>query len=173
MGPSCSRATTADIEKMRDVIVDGLRHGAWGVSSGLDYKPAYFAQLEEVIRVVEPAAAWRTNFTNHDRLTPESNFSSRVGVGETIAIGEKAGLAPVVTHMKAQGLEQGTAGTLLEMMNGATRRGHYTAADAYPYLAGQTSLFALLVPAWAQDGGRDAMLDRFTDPTLRARIATD
>jgi len=173
MGPSDRRATTADIEKMRAVIVDGLRHGAWGVSSGLDYKPAYFAQLEEVIRVVEPAAAWRTNFTNHDRLTPESNFSSRVGVGETIAIGEKAGLAPVVTHMKAQGLEQGTAGTLLEMMNGATRRGHYTAADAYPYLAGQTSLFALLVPAWAQDGGRDAMLDRFKDPKLRARIATD
>jgi len=173
MGPADKRATRADIEKMRAVIVDGLRHGAWGVSSGLDYKPAYFAQLEEVIRVVEPAAAWRTNFTNHDRLTPESNFSSRVGVGETIAIGEKAGLAPVVTHMKAQGLEQGTAGTLLEMMNGATRRGHYTAADAYPYLAGQTSLFALLVPAWAQDGGRDAMLDRFKDPKLRVRIAAD
>ena len=54
-------------------------------------------------------ATWRTNFTNHDRLTPESNFSSKVGIEETIAIGEKAGLVPVVTHMKAQGHEQGTA----------------------------------------------------------------
>ncbi len=91
----------------------GSSRGAWGVSAGLDYKPAYYAQVEEVIRVVEPAATWRTNFPNHDRLTPESGFSSRVGVAETIAIGEKAGLVPVVTHMKAQGREQGTAGDLL------------------------------------------------------------
>ena len=88
----------------------GLDRGAWGVSAGLDYKPAYYAQTEEVVRVVEPPAPWRTNFPNHDRLTPESGFSSRVGVAETIAIGERPGVVPVVTHMKAQGLEQGTAG---------------------------------------------------------------
>jgi len=129
--------------------------------------------VEEVVRVVEPAAKWRTNFPNHDRLTPESKFSSRAGVGETIAIGEKAGLFPVVTHMKAQGVEQGTAGNLLAMMQSATRRGAYTAADAYPYLAGQTGLGALMIPAWAQDGGRQAMLERFKDPQLRARIVAE
>lgn len=132
---------------MRALVAGGLEHGAWGATAGLDYKPAYYAQIEEVVRALEPAAKWRTNFTNHDRLTPESNFSSRAGVSETIAIGEKAGLVPVVTHMKAQGREQGTAGDLLRMMSDATRRGHYTAADAYPYLAGQTSLGALLIPA--------------------------
>ena len=40
--------------------------------------------------------------------------------------------------MKAQGREQGTAAQLLESMAQATKRGHYTAADAYPYLAGQS-----------------------------------
>jgi N-acyl-D-aspartate/D-glutamate deacylase len=173
MGPSDRRTTPEDVEKMRAIVVRGLESGAWGVSSGLDYKPAYYAQVEDVVRVVEPAAKWRTNFPNHDRLTPESNFSSRVGVGETIAIGEKAGLVAVVTHMKAQGREQGTAGDLLRSMDAATRRGAYTAADAYPYLAGQTGLGALMVPAWAQDGGRDAMLERFKDPQQRARIVTE
>jgi len=173
MGPSERRTTPEDVEKMRAIVVNGLESGAWGVSSGLDYKPAYYAQVEDVVRVVEPAAKWRTNFTNHDRLTPESNFSSRVGVGETIAIGEKAGLVPVVTHMKAQGREQGTAGDLLRSMDAATTRGAYTAADAYPYLAGQTGLGALLVPAWAQDGGRDAMLERFKDPQQRSRIVAE
>ena len=71
---------------MRAVIADGLEHGAWGVSAGLDYKPAYFAQVEEVVRVVEPARKWRTNFPNHDRLTPESNFSSRAGVGTPLTV---------------------------------------------------------------------------------------
>jgi N-acyl-D-aspartate/D-glutamate deacylase len=75
--------------------------------------------------------------------------------------------------MKSQGLEQGNAGGLLAMMHEATRRGRYTAADAYPYLAGQTGLGALMVPAWAQDGGRDRMLERFKDPQQRARIATE
>ena len=75
---------------------------------------------------------------------------------------------PVVTHMKSQGLEQGNAGGLLAMMEAATKRGHYTAADAYPYLAGQTGLGALMIPAWAQDGGRDRMLERFKDPEQRA-----
>jgi N-acyl-D-aspartate/D-glutamate deacylase len=173
MGAADRRAAPADIERMRALVLSGLDHGAWGISAGLDYKPAYYAQTEEVIRVVEAAAPWRTNFPNHDRLTPESGFSSRVGIAETIAIGEKAAVMPIVTHMKAQGREQGTAPKLLAMMQQATDRGRYTAADAYPYLAGQTSLGALLIPAWAQSGGREEMLKRFKDPAQRARIVAE
>jgi N-acyl-D-amino-acid deacylase len=173
VGSADRRPADTDIAKMRAMIVDGLEHGAWGVSAGLDYKPAYYAQVEEAVRIVEPAMKWRTNFPNHDRLTPETNFSSQIGVSETIAIGGKAGLVPVVTHMKSQGREQGRAGELLAMMDAATRRGTYTAADVYPYLAGQTGLGALTIPAWAQDGGRDAMLARFQDPAQRARIVME
>jgi N-acyl-D-amino-acid deacylase len=59
-----------------------------------------------VIKIVEVARPWRTNFSNHDRITPESGFSSRAGIAETIAIGEASDLVPIVTHMKAQGVEQ-------------------------------------------------------------------
>ena len=170
VGTTDRRPTPEDIERMRGLLKDALAYGAWGVSAGLDYKPGYFATTEEVIQVVDIARPMRTNFTNHDRITPESNFSSRVGVNETVAIGQKAGLVPVVTHMKAQGREQGTAGDILASMRQATRSGHYTAADAYPYLAGQSGLGALMIPGWAQEGGREAMLKRFADPAQRARI---
>jgi len=173
VGSADRRATADEISRMRTLIVDGLVHGAWGVSAGLDYKPAYFAQGEEVIRIVEAARPWRTNFVNHDRVTPESGYSSRAGMVETIAIGERAGLTPVITHMKVQGHEQGTADQILKEMRDATARGNYTAADAYPYLAGQTGLAALIIPGWAQDGGRDAMLKRFADPQLRERIVKE
>ena len=173
VGLADRRPGAADIERMRTLITDGLTAGAWGVSAGLDYKPAYFARGEEVIKVVEAAKPWRTIFTNHDRVTPESGFSSLAGMAETIAIGERAGVAPVITHMKVQGHEQGTADRILKDMRTATERGAYTAADAYPYLAGQTGLVALIIPAWAQDGGREAMLGRFADPTLRARIVKE
>lgn len=170
VGNTDRRPNPDEIQRMRSMIAAGLDQGAWGVSAGLDYKPGYFAQTEEVIKVVDVARPMRTNFTNHDRITPESNFSSKVGIAETVAIGERAGLVPVVTHMKAQGREQGSAGEILASMAQTTKRGHYTAADAYPYLAGQSGLGSLIIPGWAQEGGRDAMLKRFADPATRARI---
>lgn len=172
-GDADKRPVPEEIARMRALIAKGLEDGAWGVSAGLDYKPGYFARTEEVIKIVDVARTARTNFTNHDRITPESNYSSKVGVAETVAIGQKAGLVPVVTHMKAQGREQGTAGALLASMDAATRRGSYTAADAYPYLAGQSGLGSLIIPGWAQEGGREAMLKRFADPAQRARIITE
>lgn len=173
VGLADRRPTSADIVRMRTHIAAALEAGAWGVSSGLDYKPAYYASAEDVIGVVDVARSARTFFTNHDRSTPESGFSSIAGMDETLAIGARSGLTPVITHMKVQGREQGRAGTILRHMRDTTDRGTYAAADVYPYLAGQTSLVALIIPGWAQAGGREAMLKRFADPTERARIVSE
>ncbi len=173
MGPSDRRPSAGDIDRMRSLVLRGLEQGAWGVSAGLDYKPGYYATAEEVGRVIDVARPWRTNFPNHERLTPESGYSSRVGVAETLAIAGRSGLLPVVTHMKAQGREQGTAPALLKMMDEAAAQGTYAAADVYPYLAGQSGLAALLIPGWALDGGRDAMLQRFANPAERTRIVAE
>lgn len=173
VGQADRRPNPEEITQMRALVERNLKAGAWGVSAGLDYKPGYFARTDEVIQVVSVAAPWRTNFPNHERLTPETNFSSRTGIAETIRIASDAGLVPVVTHMKVQGHEQGSAAEVIGMMDKATAAGHYTAADAYPYLAGQTGLGSLTVPAWAQDGGRAEMLKRFQNPEQRARIAQE
>jgi N-acyl-D-amino-acid deacylase len=173
IGRADRRPSVDEIQKMRDLLTENLKQGAWGVSAGLDYKPAYFARTEEVIAVTKAASPWRTNFPNHDRLTPESKYSSLTGIGETIEIGEKSNVMPVITHMKVQGREQGSAPKALAMMRAASARGHETVADVYPYLAGQTGLGALLVPAWAVEGGQEEMLKRFRDPQLRPRIARE
>lgn len=173
VGATDTRPTPAMIDSMRRIIERGLSAGAFGVSSGLDYKPAYYATVDEVVAVIEPTRSWRTNFANHDRVTPETNFSSRVGMNETMAIGERTGLVPVFTHMKVQGREQGTSTHVLSWMHQNIAAGRYVTADVYPYLAGQTSLAALIIPGWAQDGGRAQMLTRFRDPVLRARIVKE
>ena len=173
MGRADRRPSVGEIEKMRDLLTANFKQGAWGVSAGLDYKPGYFARTEEVIAVMKAATPWRTNFPNHDRLTPESKYSSLAGHAETIEIGEKSNVMPVITHMKVQGFEQGSAAKAVAAMQAATARGHETVADLYPYLAGQTGLGALFVPAWAVEGSPDAMLQRFRDPELRPRIARE
>jgi N-acyl-D-amino-acid deacylase len=173
VGVSDRRPTPSQTDSMRALVRRGLMDGAWGVSAGLDYQPAFFAKTDEVIAVVDVARPWRTNFPNHDRVSPENGYSSLVGMRQTLVIGQRAGLVPVITHMKLQGHEQGRAAEALRMFDSVARAGTFVAADVYPYLAGQTALSALLIPGWAADGGRDSMLARFRDSTTRPRIARE
>jgi len=173
MGPSDKRPAPADTERMRALLRANLEQGAFGISAGLDYKPAYFATADEATAVLSVARGWRTFFPNHDRLTPETGFSSRLGMEETMTIANGAGMVPVFTHMKLQGHEQGSAAQMLQRMTAEARAGRWVAADVYPYLAGQTGLAALIIPGWAQDGGVVKMRERFADPTLRPRIITE
>lgn len=173
IGEADVRPTPEQLDRMRKLVVENLQRGAFGVSGGLDYRPAYFARTEEVASVLGAAAPWRTNFPNHERLTPEQGYSSRAGIGETIRIGTLAGIAPEITHIKAQGHEQGRSGEIIRMMSAASEGGHFTPSDVYPYLAGQTGLGDFFVPLWAQEGGEAAMLARLKDPALRQRIVAE
>ncbi len=155
VGLEDTRPTPAQITRMQVLIREGLEAGSWGVSAGLDYVPGYYAQTQEVIDILSPFADWNVVFANHDRLTPETDYSSIVGMTETIRIGEAAGLIPLVTHIKVQGWEQGKAAEILEAMRLAdTSNSEGAVADVYPYLAGQTDLSNLIIPGWAQAGGR-------------------
>jgi N-acyl-D-amino-acid deacylase len=173
MGQQDLRPSTDQIEAISRILVSSLERGAHCVTAGLDYRPARFATEQEVIEILRPTARFRTVFSNHERLVPETGFSSHAGMLETIRIAQAAGLVPLITHMKVQGREQGTADSILAVMTRHTETGRFIAADAYPYLAGQTSLSALIIPAWAQDGGREPMLQRFAEPPLRARIVAE
>jgi len=46
-------------------------------------------------------------------------------------------------------------------------------ASQYPWSASGTSLVASLIPLWAQDGGRTALLLRFDDPALTQKLHAD
>lgn len=173
IGEADVRPTPEQVARMKQLLVQNLERGAFGVSGGLDYRPAYFAKTDEVAAVLSAAAPWRTNFPNHERLAPEQGYSSRAGISETIRIGQMAGIAPEITHIKAQGHEQGRAGEITAMMSASSQAGHFTPSDVYPYLAGQTGLGDFFVPLWAQEGGEAAMLARFKDPALRARIVAE
>jgi N-acyl-D-aspartate/D-glutamate deacylase len=51
----------------------------------------------------------------------------------------------------------------------ARDRGVDVAADLYVYTAGGTGLEAV-IPSWAHEGGREALLKRLADPEIRARL---
>ena len=93
VGQADRRPSAEEVTQMR-AISNATSNRAHGGIGGPRLQTGYFAHTDEVVRVVAVAAPWRTIFPNHERLTPESNFSSRAGIAETIKIGIDAGLAP-------------------------------------------------------------------------------
>src|SRR3546814_10435553 len=69
-----------------------------------------------------------------------------------------------IAHIKALGVDvHGQAGAVIAQIEKAQKAGQIVHADQYPWSASGTGLSAALLPRWAQDGGRAAMLKRFDD----------
>lgn len=164
-------ATPNELERMRQLVRTGMREGAVGMSTGLFYVPANYAKTDEVIELARVAAEFGGFHQSHQRDDASLVVES---VRETIAIGEQGGLPTQVTHHKAIGKAAwGKSVETLRLIDEARARGVDATIDVYPYTASNTTIQAALVPQWAQEGGRDAMLARFKDETTRQRILNE
>lgn len=164
----------AELRRMRSMVARGMCEGALGLSAGLFYAPQSFAKTGEVIELAREAAKRGGIYDTHQR--DESSYTIGVvnSTREAIEIGRAAGLPVHIAHLKALGVDvQGKAPELASIVNSARARGIRVTADQYPWDASRTNLSAALLPRWSVDGGRQAMLRRFADPALLARIRTE
>jgi N-acyl-D-amino-acid deacylase len=167
-----NRPPAADeLEKMRTLVEQAMKEGAFGLSSGLFYVPGTFTPLEELIELARVAGRFGGYHNSHMR-----DEASRVveSVRETIAVGERGGLPTQVSHHKVIG--QGNWGRSIEtlrLIDEARARGVDVTIDQYPYTASSTRIQAALLPAWAQEGGHDSTLKRLHDPETRAKIKSE
>jgi len=163
-------ATAGELESMRGLVKQAMEDGAFGLSTGLFYLPGAFASTEEVIELAKVAAPYGGMHISHMRDEGAGLLES---VRETIEIGEKGGLPTQITHHKAIGKPNwGKSTETLRLVEEARARGVDVSIDQYPYTASQTGSAALF-PPWAQEGGREKMLERFADPDTRRRIRND
>jgi N-acyl-D-amino-acid deacylase len=168
IGEGDRAATPADIERMTRLVEQGMRDGAFGLSSGLFYVPGSFATTEEVTALARVAGRHGGIYISHMREEASKVLDS---VKETIAIGEQGGLPTQVTHHKVIGATNwGRSVETLRAIDEARARGVDATIDQYPYTASSTSVQAALLPRWAQEGGRDRVLQRLRDPATRAKI---
>jgi N-acyl-D-amino-acid deacylase len=170
VGQANRPATPAELQRMRDFVRTGMREGAFGVSTGLFYVPATYAPLQEVIDLAHVAGEFGGIHQSHMR-----DEAGRVvdSVRDTITIGEHGGLPTQVTHHKMMGKAAwGKSVDTLRLIDEARARGVDATIDAYPYTASNTSIQAGLFPAWAQEGGRVAILGRLQDEQIRRRLLT-
>ena len=164
-------ATTAEMDKMRALVRQGMEDGALGLSSGLFYVPGTFTPTEEVIELARVAGEMGGIYISHMRDEANGVIES---VRETLVIGERGHLPTQITHHKVVGKANwGRSVDTLRMVDEARARGVDATIDQYPYTASATSIGAALLPAWAQEGGREATLKRLKDPATRAKIKAE
>ena len=168
IGNADRKATPDEIVKMQALVEQGMKDGAFGLSTGLFYVPGTFTPTAEVIELAKVAAKFGGMHKSHQRDDASKVLDS---VRETIAIGEGGGLPTQVTHNKVIGKGNwGKSVEVLRLIDAARARGVDVTSDQYPYTASSTSVQSALVPAWALEGGRQQIMERLKDPAVRAKV---
>jgi N-acyl-D-aspartate/D-glutamate deacylase len=124
-----------------------------------------------VVALAREAARRGGFYDSHIRDESSYTVGLKAAVDEAIEIGREAHIPVHISHIKALGVDvQGQAPDIIAKIDSARREGIDITASQYPWSASGTSLVAALVPLWAQDGGRAALLKRFDDPSLSAKL---
>jgi dihydroorotase/N-acyl-D-amino-acid deacylase len=168
LGRADRKATAEELARMKEIVRQEMRDGAFGLSTGLFYVPGAFTPTEEVIELARVAGAMGGIHISHQR---DETAQVRESVRETIRIGEEGHLPTQATHMKVMGAPHwGVSVETLRLVDEARARGVDVTMDQYPYTASSTSLQAALLPSWALEGGRAELLKRLGDPQAKAKI---
>lgn len=163
--------SSAELKRMQAMVASGMCQGALGLSTGLFYAPQSFAKTDEVVALAREAGIRGGVYDSHIRDESSYTIGLAAAVDEAIAIGREAGLPAHISHIKALGVDvQGQAPAIIAKIELARASGQNVTADQYPWSASGTSLVASLIPLWAQDGGRPALLKRLDNPALTDRL---
>jgi len=148
-GPATDQAATPEqIENIRQRLRSELDAGGLAVGMGLSYTPG--ASQLEVIEMFRLAAQGKVPVYTHAR----GSGQLQPGIGalsEVIAAAAVSGAALHIVHLNSTCLRD--SAECLSMVEGARARGLDVTTEAYPYIAGMTSInSALFNPGWQANG---------------------
>ena len=134
-------ATPAEAARMRALVVQEMRTGALGLSSGLEYDPGIYSSHEELVELASAAGSLGGRYISHIRSEDRAFWSA---IDEIIDIGRQARLPVQISHTKlAMKSLWGRGDSLIALLDGARARGIDITADVYPYRYWQSGLTVL------------------------------
>ncbi|MFZ2446694.1 MAG: D-aminoacylase [Syntrophobacteraceae bacterium] len=164
------KPTPVEMERMCDLARREMEAGALGIGSSLIYAPDAYSTTEELINLCRVAAKYGGMYISHVRNEGEKLVEA---VEELIRISREAGLPAEIYHLKAGGRSNwDKMDRAISLVDAARSRGLRITADVYLYTASSNRL-ASKVPAWAHEGGDEALVKRLRDPAAREKIASE
>jgi N-acyl-D-amino-acid deacylase len=168
MGDGAGAPTPQQLEKMKELVATAMRAGAVGIATALIYPPDSFQSTQDLVELAKVAAQYNGIYASHMRDESAALLSA---IGESIAIGEQAGIQVEIFHFK--GAYQPGWGQLvpqaIALIDGARARGVNIGADMYLYAAGGTGL-DITVPNWVWERGMEQGLKQLRSPRVRERL---
>ena len=130
-------ATPAERQAMVACIEEAMQAGALGLSSGVFYKEAYAADLDELVALASAAARHGGVYATHIR---DELAGVLPALKEAANTARRAGLPLVLSHHKCAGAANwGRTRETLALID-ELRADQPIALDVYPYTAGSTVL---------------------------------
>ncbi|MBN2445235.1 MAG: serine hydrolase [Phycisphaerae bacterium] len=142
------KATPEQLELMQKLVAQAMALGCFGLTSGLEYQPGSFADLDELIAIAKPVGQAGGLIMSHMRSEDDDRHEE--ALAELIAQGRGGNCAVQVSHIKVtygHGAER--AERVLNQMRDARDSGVPVTADIYPYTASYTGI-GIVFPDWAK-----------------------
>jgi N-acyl-D-amino-acid deacylase len=166
-GPQAGPPTPDEVKEMQKLVRDAMRQGALGVATSLSGPPGSWIDTDTLVAMALVAGEYGGIYSTHMRTEGQGVFES---VAEALEIGRRAKIPVDIIHIKiADHKLWGRMPELIGVIRQARDNGQQVEAHVYPYRAGQNNLSSI-IPPWAHEGGRDALIARLQDPAERAKI---
>jgi N-acyl-D-aspartate/D-glutamate deacylase len=161
MGPPSGEELTT----MRQVVVEAMEDGAFGLSTALIYPPGAYCTTDELVELCKVVSEYNGIYISHMRSEADNLIE---GLEEALEIGRRANIPVEIYHLKASGRRNwDKMHKIIIMINKARAEGIDVTADMYPYTAGGTGLTSVL-PPWAAADGK--LYENISDLEKRAKI---
>ncbi|MGA5502067.1 N-acyl-D-amino-acid deacylase family protein [Streptomyces umbrinus] len=160
-------ATPRELDRMRQLVAEGMRQGAVGMSSGLTYTPGMYAKDSELTELCRVVAEYGGYYCPHHRSYGAGALDA---YREMVELTREAGCSLHLAHATMNfGVNKGRGPELLALVDDALAGGADISLDTYPYTPGCTTLVAML-PSWASEGGPEAILARLREEGTAEKI---
>lgn len=169
------------LDEMKQLVREAMKHGAAGFSTGLAYSPGCYAHTDEVVELTKVAAEYGGIYATHLR-----DFSSKVlgwsgeegsvykAVEEAIEIGRKSGIRIVqLSHLSSNSPYSGDPELdkkVHDLIYKSREEGIDVLIDVLPSDWGSVASWpgrSVFSPVYLADG-KEKLLERLRDPDQRA-----
>ncbi len=167
LGDTDRRPSPEELEQMQELVREGMRAGAIGVSTALIYPPAVYATTQEISSLARVAGEYGGRYYTHMRNEGDRLLEA---IDEALEIGRESRTPVHIFHLKTAGRQNwGKMSQAIARIKAARAGGQAVAADIYPYINNGLGIAALVHPRHAS-AGIAKLLERIDDAKLRSEI---
>jgi N-acyl-D-amino-acid deacylase len=171
MGMESRPATEDEIQKMKEIVEENMKVGAFGLSTGLVYPPGSITPTSELIELSKVVSKYNGIYDSHMRN--EGDGIIDIGMSELIEIAREANVRAHISHwsvISRYAYEELTQ-KAIELMEQARAEGLQITADLVPYDDGVTSLPFVLMETWVFDNFQENITDQETRKRIKKEIS--